>query len=97
MRETIYALPPRAKNDFCCPHVVFEQPGQRRPICIDVGGAPALFSFKCCATISASARMNTGESFSDSARCTSIPSCVYVYVVARTMVPSAKPPLRNET
>src|SRR6267142_3484248 len=70
-----YALPPRAKNDFCCAHITFEQPGQRRPICTDVGGAPASFSFKRCATITASARINTGEPFSDSARCTSIPSC----------------------
>lgn len=73
MLETIY-VPPRAKNDFCCAHVTFEQPGQRRPICTDVGGAPASLSFKCCATMSASARINTGEPFNDSARCTSIPS-----------------------
>ena len=36
------------------------QPRPRRRICTNIGDASALFSFKCCATMSASARINTG-------------------------------------
>jgi len=72
-------LPARAKNDFCCAHITFKQPGQCRPICTDIGGAPAKFSFECCAMMSANTRIKTDEPFSDSARCTSTPSCPRIF------------------
>jgi hypothetical protein len=70
----MYCWPPRNRMTFVV-HVTFEHPGHRRPICTDVDGALAPVSFKRCATMSACARMNTGEWLSDPARYASMPSC----------------------
>lgn len=73
-------LPPRANQCFCCPHVALMHPGHRRPICTLVGPIfPEEWSERCWATMSASARMKTGDSLRDAARCISIPSCKNVF------------------
>lgn len=66
--------PPLANQVFWWPHVAFVHPGHLNDIWTLVGGFPASTSRRCSVAISARARMNTGESFSDSARTTSIPS-----------------------